>query len=634
MLNQAITYPPVAKLTKYLTLQNLLVLCICLLLIILPSVNMPELYNATQTGKFIFFAYTMIGISFLFVIQQLVKQEIKIKLSVLDVLLIVLLAYIIINRYFIQDIYSFSLRFYELIGLAVLYVIFRSIPRNYYIFFLLAVIVGGIIQAVYGNLQLLGFYSSFNANFKMTGTFFNPGPYAGYLAAIFPMALGIYLFRSKLAKELPVLQLMPKWLRQILLKYIPLAGVLSILLVLPASRSRAAWLAAGVSSALLLAIKYQFKYHFHRVCNTVYKKVIALSLMVLLTAGGIYGIYIFKKDSADGRLLIWTVSANIIKDYPLFGVGFDRFKAHYMNYQAAYFQDQPESKYAMVADNVQYAFNEVLQFFVENGLLGGLLAMAVFAYVMSHVNFRQITYSIIIIGLLSVISFSLFSYPSHILPLMVILIILMSLTSEVTGNNYLTGNFSNMKMGIQVRSFCSIIILFGISYSVISINKLSLIYNNWYVANRAYNLGMYEESIKYYKKSYARFSNNGEFLQHYGKALSMAESHENAIEILNYASNHYITTITYTALGDNYQLIENNNISEKHYMHAYYMVPNRFYPKYLLAKLYDKSGKVDKAIETAKEVLEKELKVNSMAIREIRSEMQELLKKYLITSSS
>ena len=157
MISKAITYPPIAQLTKYLTLQHLLVLCICLLLIILPSVNMPELYNSTQTGKFIFFAYAMIGISFLFVVQLLIKKEIKVSLSVIDILLFVLLAYIIINRYFIQDIYSFSLRFYELIGLAVLYVVLRSIPRKYYIFFLLAVITGGIIQAVYGNLQLLGF---------------------------------------------------------------------------------------------------------------------------------------------------------------------------------------------------------------------------------------------------------------------------------------------------------------------------------------------------------------------------------------------------------------------------------------------------------------------------------------------
>ncbi|MFW6225133.1 MAG: O-antigen ligase family protein [Bacteroidota bacterium] len=590
---------------------------------------MPKLYNSTQTGKFIFFAYAMIGIAFLFVVQLLLKKEIKIKLSVLDILLFVLLAYIIINRYFIQDIYSFSLRFYELIGLAVLYVVLRSIPRKYYIFFLLAVITGGIIQAVYGNLQLLGFYNSFNANFKMTGTFFNPGPYAGYLAAIFPLALGIYLFRNKLIEELPVVQSMPQWLRQILLEYLPLAGILSILLVLPASRSRAAWLAAGLSSTLLLAIKYQFKYHFNRIFNEIYKKLIALSLLVLLTAGSLYGIYVFKKNSADGRLLIWTVSANIIKDYPLFGVGFDRFKAHYMNYQATYFQDQPESKYAMVADNVQYAFNEVLQFFVENGLLGGLLAFAVFAYVIYHVNFRQTTLSIIIIGLLSIISFSLFSYPSHILPLMLILMILMSLSNEVLGNNYLTGNFSNMKMGIQVRSFCSIIILFGIGYSVISINKLSLIYKNWYVANRAYNFGMYEEGIKYYKKSYAQLLRNGEFLQHYGKALSMAENHENAIDVLEEAAKHYNTTITHTTLGDSYQLALDLKNSEESYMQAYYMVPNRFYPKYLLAKLYDKTGQRLKAVRIAEEIVKKNYKINSTAIYEIKREMKFLLQNNL-----
>jgi tetratricopeptide (TPR) repeat protein len=521
-----------------------------------------------------------------------------------------------------------------LIGLAVLYVVLRSVPRKYYIFFLLAAIAGGIIQAIYGNLQLLGFYNSFNANFKMTGTFFNPGPYAGYLAAIFPMALGIYLFRGKLAEKLPVVQHMPLWLRQILLEYLPLAGVLSILLVLPASRSRAAWLAAGVSSALLLAIKYQIKYHFQRIFNKGYKKVIAVSLMVLLIAVSLYGIYLFKKDSADGRLLIWTVSANIIKDYPLFGVGFDRFKAHYMNYQAAYFQDQPESKYAMVADNVQYAFNEVFQFFVENGLLSGLIALAVFIYVVFHVNFRQATFVVILVALLSIITFSLFSYPTYILPMMLILIMLLSFTSEKLDNNYLTYHSSNKDFGMLTISFLSLVILFGIGFSFISIYKLSNNYRNWNNANRNYNFGMYEESIKYYKESYAQFSRNGEFLQHYGKAFSMAESHENAIIILKQAGNHYNTTITFTTLGDSHQMTGNNTNSEKSYMHAYYMVPNRFYPKYLLAKLYDNIGETDKAVETAKDLLEKELKVNSSAVDEIKTEMRELLDKYLTMSSS
>ncbi len=628
MLNQAITYPPVAKLTKYLTLQNLLVLCICLLLIILPSVNMSELYNSTHIGKFIFFAYAMIGISFIYLVDQLLKKQIMINLSVLDILLFVLLTYIIINRYFIQDIYSFSLRFYELIGLAVLYVIFRSIPQNYYIFFLLAVIVGGIIQAVYGNLQLLGFYNSFNANFKMTGTFFNPGPYAGYLAAIFPMALGIYLFKNKLAEELPVLQSMPKLLRQLLLEYIPLAGVLSILLVLPASRSRAAWLAAGVSSALLLAIKYQFKYHLHRICNTVYKKVIALSLLVILTAGGLYSIYIFKKDSADGRLLIWTVSANIIKDYPLFGVGFDRFKAHYMNYQAAYFQDQPESKYAMVADNVQYAFNEVLQITVENGLLVLILLIFLaikFSIIFIHLQEKNPFLLDVIAIILSIIFFSLFAYPFQILSINVLMVICIS---SLAYYDYVLFN------RIVLKFKNSIVYTFFISYlffSILLMYNLKFIqkyYREWEFALNIYRVNVYEASVEVFSSIYLQFNSDGGFLQQYGKALYMTGQYELARNILARATLYSNTPLIYTSTGDVCIKMNDYEGAELAYRQASFMVPNRFYPEYLLAKLYEKTGREKAAVIIARKVIEKTVKIPSNAINEIFQEMEMIIEKY------
>ena len=55
------------------------------------------------------------------------------------------------------------------------------------------------------------------------------------------------------------------------------------------------------------------------------------------------------------------------------------------------------------------------------------------------------------------------------------------------------------------------------------------------------------------------------------------------------------------------------------------MNPSRFYPKYLLAKLYDESGQKEKAITTARELLDKEIKVESTAIEEIQEEMQKII---------
>ena len=56
------------------------------------------------------------------------------------------------------------------------------------------------------------------------------------------------------------------------------------------------------------------------------------------------------------------------------------------------------------------------------------------------------------------------------------------------------------------------------------------------------------------------------------------------------------------------------------------MSPDRFYPKYLLAKLYDETGQKQKAIATAKELLAKKAKIESAAIKEIIIEMRQLVR--------
>ena len=56
------------------------------------------------------------------------------------------------------------------------------------------------------------------------------------------------------------------------------------------------------------------------------------------------------------------------------------------------------------------------------------------------------------------------------------------------------------------------------------------------------------------------------------------------------------------------------------------MVPNRLYPLYLLAQMYNESGQIDIAITTARLLLEKVPKVPSSATEEMKRDMQKLIK--------
>lgn len=100
-----------------------------------------------------------------------------------------------------------------------------------------ALIVLGGIEAIWGLRQLYGFTASGHSRYALTGSFFNPGPYSGYLALILPLCFYQYLslHNSRLLKTW--------WVKNMVAGSV----MLLILCVLPAGMSRSAWLAAGFS---------------------------------------------------------------------------------------------------------------------------------------------------------------------------------------------------------------------------------------------------------------------------------------------------------------------------------------------------------------------------------------------------
>lgn len=93
-------------------------------------------------------------------------------------------------------------------------------------------------------------------------------------------------------------------------------------------------------------------------------KALTFGLVMLFTASSVF-LYHYKKDSADGRLLIWQCTWNMIKERPLYGYGYGGFQANYMDEQAQFFRTHPNSRYAQLADDVKSPFNEYLGVLTE-----------------------------------------------------------------------------------------------------------------------------------------------------------------------------------------------------------------------------------------------------------------------------
>jgi len=364
------------------------------------------------------------------------------------------------------------------------------------------------------------------------------------------------------------------------------------------------------------------------------------------------GLYHFKKGSADGRMLIWKVSSNIIKDYPILGVGQDQFKAYYCDYQADYFRNNTGSEYESLAVDNQFVFNEFINIWVENGIVGLIIFMILLFFIFkSSVNLKNVPVvlkdEVYLIGnkktplphlsvvqlinllkasILSIIVFGCFAYPSEILPIKVVVVVCLAMLSTAISSQKKqetnSVNSSIISLWLRISSIFAIAVVF---LAFTQLNTLKTACTTWTNAYHLYQSERYDDCLIEYEKAWPELKNNGDYLLNYGKALCMTGSLEKAIEVLERSKSYSTSSVYYTSLGDSYLALHQNSKAKECYKNAHFITPAKFYPKYLLAKYYYKTGDIENAKLMAQEVLQKQIKVKSTAIDEIFKEMQMIL---------
>lgn len=590
--------------------DTILIGWVVILFALLPSISSSELMQGTMSGKLFFFMY-MLVIGYLFIsLKFIFRLPSLMSFSNVDGILFIWVIYIFINGWYHHI--PVTNRLLEFGGLILLYVLLRQIKPSQYSVVLIAMILGGIIQAIYGNLQLWGYMPSYHALFKMTGSLFNPGPFAGYLAAIFPAIVGGILFEKK------YLPFLGKTGHQVIMWF----GAACVLLALVASDSRAAYLSVLASCVLLLIKRYSLGQWFKN--HTLIKRSILLTSIVVLVSIFFIGIIKIKADSSNGRLLIWQVSSGIVADHPLIGVGYDRFKTHYMDKQADYFEKAPDSPQIMVAGDTAYCFNEFLQHTIENGVIGLILMLCALIYLFSLSNkFYEEELWIAKAGVVSIVIFAMFSYPAQILPIKICLILYVA---------YIATMADKKKTISLLRKNCIKVAFGALMISIIFagtkvLPSYYMAWKSWSIGDQLAKMKDYNSSVNEDRKAWPFLKHNGDFLTHYGKMLALTGKHKEAVSILNRALSYSPNTIIYISLGDVYESLGKIDEAEQAYLKAWYMNPSRFYPKYLLAKLYEENGQIEKAVAIAEELLKKEVKVESTAVEEIQTEMKNILNK-------
>lgn len=662
------------------------------LLFVTPFMVSDEIYNGVNMAKEFWF-FGVVALMLLYsAIMLLVKNEkLIIEFNIIDILLLAFYSWCFIRAIFTPYTpFWHNHKLQVLTGMLVVYFFVKTtiknerinneginnekstsafLPFNSSFFILNFFILSGLLQAIYGLLQLYGVYPSHHNLFKITGSFFNPAPYAMYLAVVFPVALGKALFneyntRNEITEIIKArnYSFIPSFLHSFIHhvysfifsffhsfipKYLPFATVVAILLVLPATMNRASWLGAAAGSLVVLQYKYKWWGKIKQWLNTRTKKLLALTGSLVLVSSICISLFYLKAGSSNGRLFIWEVTLGKIVEKPLFGHGLGRFEAEYNNWQAEYFmkhQEEMDGPKGWVAGNTKYGFNEFLEMGSEIGIAGLALFLEVIGITIitglrnrsqnsgnncqppilsNNTHETNASFKFLIISsLISLLVCAAISFPFYNNPVFLMLFIITShVSSGIQYKFHIKINALAMYIWAPALILSSILIIIWLP------NKYKA-YQAWQLAIYSYEIGDYREANDLYANNLQKLKNEKPFLQQYGKSLQMVGSNSTAIYVLEEAKKFTSDYILHCTIGNAYLAEKKYNQSENAYRFAAQLEPNKIYPQYLIAKLYNESGQHEKAVAKAYQVLSKIPKTENTAVKEIKTEMKKIITEY------
>ncbi|MDR1339073.1 MAG: O-antigen ligase family protein [Prevotellaceae bacterium] len=569
----------------------------------------PELGSGIVSGKYFWFYLSMGVIAVVSLVDSLTRRQ-AMRIKRIDGLILLYGVCTLSVSYFLHSSEAVT-KHILLILIILLYFYFRmflsaSKSNGYWpvLFFL----VTGLAEALWGLRQLYGLEHSQHALFQLTGSFFNPGPYACYLAVVLPAAFG-YLLRDRNCTQVRFkLRYWPLYLRW----GIALLTCAGVILVLPAAMSRSSWLAA-IGGCGFVAF-FHWKQKGFRGLGKIagYGRWILSGVLVLCILGGI-GMYRMKKDSADGRALTWKIALQTAVHHPL-GVGIGYFSGSYGHEQADRFAAGKGTEQEQhVAGNPEYGFNEYLQIAVEQGVIPFLLFLGIMGYsIYAGIRQRRIAATASLSALLIA---AITSYPFSVLPFLIVMAFLLAWIHS--------GKCDTGKRSFPpVLSSIFIFIVAGCLYNRYPTYQA---YKQWGRSKALYHTGAYGSGAKAYAPLYPLLADQLDFLFEYAQCLSKSEQYAESNAVLEKAVKIRCDPMLYNVMGKNCQALKRYAEAEQCFLKAANIVPSRIYPWYLLANLYVEMGETEKARETARIVLTKEPKVQSTAVREMREKMKEIV---------
>lgn len=437
----------------------------------------------------------------------------------------------------------------------------------------------------------------------VTGSYQNPGPYGCLISILVCLLVACYALFETGSIERKVCSVM----------CVP--GVL----ILPLTQSRTAMLAFAVSMCLLAVCAYREK------AVRILRRYGILILMGVLAAG--ITAYMFKKDSADGRMYMLRTSLVTMQRNGFRGVGRGRFGAAFAETQRMQFRQQIEAhgadaldwtvlneKDRMAAESPTHAFNEYMYLGVEHGASVMLLFLVLIITVVIC-SYRRKTVWCYGMTAFAIIAF--FSYPLHSWITQIVFAVLAA-ASVADGGRRLKAP------GMGALAVAQLALLIMVLVQLPEVRQKSRIEDAWKSVQQLHNMECYADVAERCESMMPYMKDNADFLYAYGQSLNKIGEYAKSDSILKLGTEVSGNPMLWNVMGNNSLALGRYDEAEQRYMQAFYTLPNRIYPLILLAKLQYARGDMESLSDMQDRIKSFIPKVESVRTELLRAEVRNL----------
>ena len=334
-----------------------------------------------------------------------------------------------------------------------------------------------------------------------------------------------------------------------------------------------------------------------RLNSMIQRSLFIVSIMIFFSL-----VYYAKKDSADGRLLIWKCTLEMIKDDIWTGQGRGAFRRNYMDYQANYFKSQSSEHERLLADNVLHPFNEFLNVFVQYGLLGLLVLFMAIGILMKCSRVRTPLQRSAVVSLIVLAFFSLFSYPFKY-----------PFSWYVMFYSF----YLLVKDSFQLKNTKLISVVLIILCMVGLFNLVRCLYTDMQWKKIAYQKPSENVMVKYWDL-YSKLMENPSFLYNYAVFLYDAKLFNQSLIVAMKCDEYWGDYELELLQGKIYKELGDFESAILHFQTASFMCPCRFVPLYYQFQIFRDWNRLEESRNIAFQIISKPVKVNSYVVEKIR----------------